>query len=316
MEIPFLDLKAPYQELQAELDEAYERVMTSGWYLLGEELAGLEQEFAAYCGVKYCVGVANGLEALHLVLRAWNIGSGDQVIVPSNTYIATWLAVTHTGATPVPVEPDERTYNIDPNKIEAAITAKTKAIIAVHLYGQPADIHSIRDIANKYGLKILEDGAQAHGAEYLGSKVGNLGDAAGISMYPGKNLGAMGDGGVVKTNDASLAKRVKILRNYGSERKYYNEVIGFNSRLDELQAAFLRVKLAKLDDWNERRQKIVNRYLRELKDQVAILLPHVPAGVNPAWHLFVIRSKQRDILQAKLAYRGISTLIHYPIPPH
>jgi dTDP-4-amino-4,6-dideoxygalactose transaminase len=316
MKIPFLDLKAPYQELQAEVDEAYERVMNSGWYLLGDELAGFEQEFAAYCGVQYCVGVANGLEALHLVLRAWNIGPGDQVIVPSNTYIATWLAVTHTGATPVPVEPDERTYNIDPNKIETAITAKTKAIIAVHLYGQPADIDSIRVIANKYGLKILEDGAQAHGAEYHNRKVGSLGDAAGISMYPGKNLGAMGDGGVVTTNDVSLAQKVKILRNYGSERKYYNEVIGFNSRLDELQAAFLRVKLAKLNDWNERRKKIVNRYLRELKDQAAILLPYVPDGVNPAWHVFVIRSKQRDILQAKLAYRGISTLIHYPIPPH
>ncbi len=316
MEIPFLDLKAPYQELQVELDAAYQRVMNSGWYLLGEELTGFEQEFAAYCGVKYCIGVGNGLEALHLVLRAWNIGPGDQVIVPSNTYIATWLAVTHTGATPVPVEPDERTYNIDPNKIEAAITAKTKAIIAVHLYGQPADIDSISVIANKYGLKVLEDGAQAHGAKYQGSKVGSLGDAAGISMYPGKNLGAMGDAGVVTTNDESIADKVKVLRNYGYQRKYYNEVIGFNSRLDELQAAFLRVKLGKLDEWNERRRNFVKQYLWELKDQAAILLPYVPEGVNPAWHLFVIRSQQRDLLQEKLAYRGIATLIHYPIPPH
>lgn len=316
MQIPFLDLKAPYQELQEELDKAYRRVMNSGWYLLGEELAGFEQEFAAYCGVKYCVGVGNGLEALHLVLRAWNIGPGDQVIVPSNTYIATWLAVTHTGATPVPVEPDERTYNIDPSIIEAAITSKTRAIIAVHLYGQPADIDPIRVIATKYGLKILEDGAQAHGAEYQGSKAGSLGDAAGISMYPGKNLGAMGDAGVVTTNDEILAEKVKVLRNYGSQRKYYNEVIGFNSRLDELQAAFLRVKLTKLDEWNERRRNFVKQYLLELEDKAVVLLPYVPEGVNPAWHLFVIRSKQRDLLQEKLAYRGIATLIHYPIPPH
>lgn len=316
MEIPFLDLKEPYQELHEELDEAYKRVMNSGWYLLGAELKGFEQEFAAYCGVKYCVGVANGLEALHLVLQAWNIGPGDQIIVPSNTYIATWLAVTHTGATPVPVEPDERTYNIDPNRIEAAITGKTKAIIAVHLYGQPADIDPIRVIANKYGLKILEDGAQAHGAEYQGSKVGNLGDAAGISMYPGKNLGAMGDAGVVTTNDARIAQKVKILRNYGSERKYYNEVIGFNSRLDELQAAFLRVKLRKLAEWNDRRRKFVKQYMLELKDKAAILLPYVPEKVNPAWHLFVIRSKERNKLKKELEDKGISTLIHYPVPPH
>jgi len=316
MNIPFLDLKAPYLELQEELDSAYQRVMSSGWYLLGAELEAFEQEFAQYCGVKHCIGVGNGLDALHLVMRAWGIGSGDEVIVPSNTYIATWLAVTHAGAIPVPVEPDERTYNLDPDKIEAAITSRTKAIIPVHLYGQPADMDTINIIARKHGLKVLEDGAQAHGAEYRGRKIGGLGDAAGISMYPGKNLGAMGDAGVITTNDDVTAKQVRLLRNYGSLVKYQNELIGYNSRLDEMQAAFLRVKLRKLDEWNACRQKLSARYLQLLHGRDEIKLPYTPEWANPVWHLFVIRIKNREKLQKKLAEAGISTLIHYPVAPH
>jgi dTDP-4-amino-4,6-dideoxygalactose transaminase len=316
MQIPFLDLKAPYQELKVEMDKAYQRVMDSGWYLLGQELEAFEREFAEYCGAKYCVGVGNGLEALHLALKAWDIGIGDEVLVPSNTYIATWLAVTYTGATPVPVEPDINTYNIDPNKLEAAITANTKAIIAVHLYGQPADMDAINEIAQKHGLKVLEDGAQAHGAEYKGRKIGSLGDAAGISMYPGKNLGAMGDAGVITSNDYDMIEKVRVLRNYGSKVKYQNEVVGFNSRMDELQAAFLRVKLRKLDEWNERRRQLVGNYLELLQKREDIILPAVPKWANPVWHLFVIRAKQRAVLKSKLEAAGIGTLIHYPIPPH
>lgn len=316
MNIPFLDLKSPYQELQDELDDAYQRVMKSGWYVLGNELENFEQEFATYCGVKHCMGVGNGLEALYLVLRAWNIKKGDEVIVPSNTYIATWLAVTYTGAIPVPVEPNEATYNIDPDKIEAAISDKTKAIIAVHLYGQPAEMDKINAIAKKYKIKVLEDGAQAQGAKYHGKKVGNLGDAAGISLYPGKNLGALGDAGVVTTNDDEVARKVRMLRNYGSEIKYHNETIGINSRLDELQAAFLRVKLKRLDEWNQRRRKIAEKYLSHLQKQDKISLPFYEDQIIPAWHVFVIRSKERELLKEKLVKCGISTLIHYPIPPH
>lgn len=316
MKVSFLDLKAPYQELKAEMDAAYQRVMDSGWYLLGQELVSFEEEFATYCEVKYCVGVGNGLEALHLALEAWDIGAGDEVIVPSNTYIATWLAVTYTGAKPVSVEPDPNTYNIDPNRIEAAITPRTRAIIAVHLYGQPADMDAINAIAKKHGLKVLEDGAQAHGAEYKGRKIGGLGDAAGISLYPGKNLGAMGDAGVVTSNDYDMIQKVRVLRNYGSQVKYHNEVVGFNSRMDELQAAFLRVKLRKLDEWNARREQIAGQYMSLLNAHNDIILPSVPIWAKPIWHLFVIRAKQRDLLKKKLADAGIETLIHYPIPPH
>ncbi len=315
MRVPFLDLKTPYIELKDELDEAYKRVMESGWYILGKECEAFETEFADYCGTKYCIGVGNGLDALHLILRAYGIGEGDEVIVPANTYIATWLAVSYAGAKPVPVEPDKKTYNIDPALIEQAITERTKAIIAVHLYGQPADMDSINDIAKNYKLKVIEDAAQAHGAKYKGRRTGSLGDAAGFSFYPGKNLGAIGDAGAVTTNDSTLADKVKVLRNYGSKIKYYNEVKGFNSRLDELQAALLRVKLTKLDEWNERRKNIAHKYAQELSNK-DIILPYVPEWANPVWHLFVVRHQKRDELQSYLHKAGIDTLIHYPIPPH
>jgi dTDP-4-amino-4,6-dideoxygalactose transaminase len=316
MKIPFLDLKASYLELKPELDDAYHRVMETGWYILGEEVSGFEKEFADYCGVKHCVGVGNGLEALHLILRAMGIGPGDEVIVPSNTFIATWLAVTYAGATPIPVEPDERTYNIDPSLIEKAITPRTRAILPVHLYGQPADMDPILEIARRRGLKVIEDAAQAHGARYKGKRTGGFGDAAGFSFYPGKNLGGFGDGGAVTTNDSDLVKRVRVLGNYGSPSKYQHEMKGFNSRLDELQAAFLRVKLRKLDEWNERRRLIADIYLKRLADIQGLTLPYVPAWAEPAWHLFVIRSPERDHLQNNLAKQNIQTLIHYPVPPH
>ncbi|WP_243370777.1 DegT/DnrJ/EryC1/StrS family aminotransferase [Geotalea sp. SG265] len=315
--IPFLNLKAAYMELKKELDEAYERVMTSGWYVLGAEVAAFEAEFADYCGVGHCVGVGNGLEALTLVLRAWGIGAGDEVIVPSNTYIATWLAVSHTGAVPVPVEPCGSTYNIDPSRIEAAITHRTKAIVPVHLYGQPADMDAILCIADKYGLKVLEDAAQAHGSTYRGKRAGGLGHAAGFSFYPGKNLGAFGDGGAVTTDDRELADKIRLLRNYGSSVKYVNNATGFNSRLDEMQAAFLRVRLKRLDAWNGKRQLLAAWYLRNLPISLPqVALPAVPDWAGHCWHLFVIRTADRDILQRELAANNIGTLIHYPIPPH
>lgn len=268
MKILFNDFASPYQELKAELDAAYARFMQSGWYVLGKEVEGFEQEYAAYCGSKYCVGVANCLDAMHLVLRAWNIGPGDEVIVPSNTYIATWLAISHAGGTPVPVEPDGRTHNLDPAGLEAALTPRTKAIMPVHLYGQPADMDPIMVFAGRHGLKVLEDAAQAQGAIYKGRRAGALGHAAGHSFYPTKNLGAFGDAGAVTTDDPELAGRLKTLRNYGSQKRYYNEVIGYNSRLDELQAAFLRIKLRRLDEWNARRSKIAAFYLEALKSEI------------------------------------------------
>lgn len=313
--IPFLDIKAANIELRTQLQEAFDRTLNSGWYILGNEVKQFEQEFADYCEVKYCVGAGNGLEALHLILRAYGIGEGDEVIVPSNTYIATWLAASYAGATPIPVEPDERTYNIDPTRIESAITPRTKAIIAVHLYGQPADMDAINAIAKKHNLKVIEDAAQAHGARYKGRRVGTLGDAAGFSFYPGKNLGAIGDGGAVTTNDPDLAEKVRVLCNYGSRVKYHNEVKGFNSRLDELQAAFLREKLMKLDEWNERRKSIAAKYLNAFP-RSNMILPHVPEWAEPVWHLFVVRNTQRDQLQKKLSEAGVATMIHYPIPPH
>lgn len=316
MMIPFLDLKAINQTLRQELDAAYHRVMRSGWYILGEELEAFEQEFSTYCHAKYCVGVGNGLEALKLILVGYGIGPGDEVIVPANTYIATWLAVSHAGAVPVPVEPDERTYNIDPTLIEAAITEKTKAILVVHLYGQPADMDPINEVAHRYGLKVIEDAAQAHGACYKGRRAGALGDAAGFSFYPGKNLGAIGDGGAIVTSDADLADSVKVLRNYGSREKYHNEVVGYNSRLDPLQAAFLRVKLAYLDEWNQRRKIIADRYLAAFNDRDLITAPSILESIESSWHLFVIRHNWRDRLQTFLANKKIQTLVHYPIPPH
>jgi len=314
-QIPFLDLKAPYIELKAELDQAYRQVMESGWYNLGREVEAFEREFAAYCGVGHCIGVGNGLDALHLILRAMEIGPGDEVIVPSNTYIASWLAVSYAGATPVPVEPDPATCNLEPALIEAAITPRTKAIMAVHLYGQPADMAPIRTLAASRGLKVIEDAAQAHGARYRGERVGSLGDAAGFSFYPGKNLGAMGDGGAVTTNDAGLAERIRVLRNYGSKVKYQNDEKGYNSRLDELQAAFLRVKLRHLDSWNERRTAVAAQYCRALA-QADLRLPSVLAAAQPVWHLFVVRTGRRELLTQALERHGIGWLIHYPIPPH
>jgi dTDP-4-amino-4,6-dideoxygalactose transaminase len=290
--------------------------MSSGWYLIGSELENFEQEFATYCDTKYCAGVGNGLQALELILKAYDIGDGDEVIVPSNTYIATWLAVSYVGAKVVPVEPDLRTYNIDPASIENKITSKTKAIISVHLYGQTCDMDPIMEIAKKHNLVVIEDAAQAQGARYKGRKAGGLGNAAGFSFYPGKNLGAFGDAGAITTNDKVIADKVKVLRNYGSQKKYFNEVKGINSRLDELQAAFLRVKLKKLDEWNDRRKKIANNYLEALKNITDINLPFVPTWVEPIWHLFVIRHENRGLLQETLNARNIQTLIHYPLSPH
>lgn len=313
--IPFLDLRSPYLELHEELDAAYHRVMESGWYILGKEVEAFESEFAAYCGASHCIGVGNGLDALHLILRAMDIGSGDEVIVPANTYIATWLAVTYAGATPVPVEPDVLTCNLDPARIEAAITPRTKAILPVHLFGNPADMYPIVEIARRHGLKVIEDSAQAHGASYRGQRAGVLGDAAGFSFYPGKNLGALGDGGAVTTNDADLAERVRVLRNYGSQVKYVNDVKGVNSRLDELQAAFLRIKLKSLDEWNRRRTRVAESYNRLLQGTILQLPSHSP-DTDPAWHLYVVRTSRRDKLQKFLQKEGVGTLIHYPIPPH
>jgi dTDP-4-amino-4,6-dideoxygalactose transaminase len=316
MRVPFLDLKAPYAELRDELDAAYRRVMESGWFIMGDELRAFETEFAAYCGAKHCVGVGNGLEALHLILRGLGVGPGDEVIVPSNTYIATWLAVSYAGAKPVPVEPDPDTHNLDPERVHDAITPRTKAMIPVHLYGQCADMDPLRGLAASYGVKVIEDAAQAHGAEYKGRRAGSLGDAAAFSFYPGKNLGALGDAGAVVTNDDVLADAVRVLRNYGSREKYYNETKGYNSRLDELQAALLRVKMSKLDEWNERRKHVAERYLRELEGAGGVRLPRVPAWADPVWHLFVVQHPDRTRLQSHLTAAGVGTLIHYPKPPH
>lgn len=315
MTVPFLDLHAAYLELQDELDAAYRRVVDSGWYILGEEVERFESELAAYCDADHCIGVGNGLDALHLILRAYGIGPGDEIIVPSNTYIATWLAVSQVGATPVPVEPDERTYNIDPARVEAAITPRTRAMMPVHLYGQPADLDPILDIARRHGLKVIEDAAQAHGARYKGKRIGAHGDAVAWSFYPGKNLGALGDGGAVTTNDPVLAERLRMLRNYGSRVKYVHDVLGCNSQLDPLQAAFLRAKLRHLDTWNVRRAAIASAYLEGLAD-TDLILPQVPDWAEPVWHLFVVRHPQRDALQRQLGAAGIGTHIHYPIPPH
>jgi len=316
MKVPFLDLKAAHAELRTELDAACSRVIESGWFILGDEVKAFEGEFAAYCGAKHCIGVGNGLEALHLALRAMGIGAGDEVIVPANTYIASWLAVSQAGATPVPVEPNKRTYNLDPERIENAITSKTKGIMPVHLYGQPADMDPIKTIASQYGLKVLEDASQAHGALYKSQRVGSVGDAAAFSLFPGKNLGALGDAGVVLTNDDELASKIRWLRNYGSETKYYNKVQGYNSRLDELQAALLRVKLKTLDDWNERRKARATYYLQTLEGQPDLVLPYVPQSIDPVWHLFVVRHPRRDDLRVHLEKSGVGTIIHYPVPPH
>ncbi len=313
--IPFLDLKSVNMCMKDDFHAALDRVLSSGQLILGQELEAFEEEFAHYCNVQHCIGVGNGLEALHLVLRAWDIGEGDEVIVPSHTYIATWLAISETGAIPVPVEPEKNGFLINPALIEAAITPRTKAILPVHLYGEPAHMGEIMAIANKYGLRVLEDVAQAQGARYRGKRTGGLGHAAGFSFYPAKNLGALGDAGAVTTNDPKLAKRIRALRNYGSRVKYYNEEKGYNSRLDPLQAAFLRVKLKHLDADNESRRKIAAVYMAGLHD-ANLVLPNVSEWSEPVWHLFVVRSQRRGDLQKFLKEKSIETLIHYPIPPH
>ena len=313
--IPFLDLKAINLTQRAELMEAFERVLTSGWYIMGSELTAFEAEFAAYCGARECVGVANGLDALTLSLRALGIGPGDEVMVPSNTYIATWLAVSHVGATPIPVEPDERTANIDPARLEAALTTRTRAVMPVHLYGQPVDLDPILVFARRHGLKVIEDGAQAQGARYQGQRLGAHGDIVAWSFYPGKNLGALGDAGAITTNDPAIAASIRELRNYGSKVKYHNDVVGYNSRLDELQAALLRVKLTQLDAQNRHRKDIAAHYLNQLAD-TSLVLPAVHPKCESAWHLFVVRHPKRDALARALAERGVGTVIHYPIPPH
>jgi len=315
MKIPFLDLGAAYRELRTEIDGAIHRVLNSGWYILGPEVDAFEAEWAAYCEADHAVGLANGLDALILALRAFDIGPGDEVIVPSNTYIATWLAVSAVGARPIPVEPDPATHNIDPTRITAAITPATRALLPVHLYGQPADLDPILALARQHGLAVIEDAAQAHGARYKGRRIGAHGDVVCWSFYPGKNLGALGDGGAVTTNRADLADRIRVLRNYGSRVKYVNEVQGVNSRLDPIQAAILRAKLPRLDAWTDRRRAIASAYAEGLRDS-GLILPHVPNWAEPVWHLYVVRSPDRDGLQKQLAEAGVGTLIHYPIPPH
>ncbi len=315
MLVPFFDLQRLNKSIEIPLAEAFTRVMESGQFILGQELECFESEFATYCGVKHCIGVANGLEALKLLLQAYKIGSGDEVLVPANTYIATWLAVSQCGAIPVPIEPCKNTYNIDPLLISKAITARTRAILPVHLYGQPADMDLLNQIAMEHGLIVIEDAAQAHGARYKNRRAGSLGDAAATSFYPGKNLGALGDGGAVLTNNDQIAEHVRLLRNYGSKSKYIHEIVGGNSRLDEMQAAFLRVKLAILDEWNHKRSRIAKQYSSSL-DQADIELPFVAEHSESAWHQYVIKTHNRPELERHLAQMGVSTLIHYPVPPY
>lgn len=314
--VPFLDLHAAYDELRTELDAAYQRVMDAGWFILGPEVEAFEGEFAEYCGARHTVGVGNGLEALQLALRAFDIGLGDDVLVPSNTYIATWLAVSNVGARVVPVEPILATANIDADLVEAAITPNSRALLAVDLYGQPAEMTRLTEIAKRHGLIVIEDAAQAHGGAVLGRRVGCLADATAWSFYPTKNLAAFGDAGAITTDDDGVADRIRLLRNYGSRVKYYNEVKGGNSRLDPLQAAMLRVRLRHLDDWNARRARLAARYLEQLASIPALNLPRTADGVTHAWHLFTVRSKDRNNLQALLTQRGIGALVHYPVPPH
>lgn len=317
--IPFLDLKELNTQYRVELIEACTRVIDSGWYIQGNECKEFDKEFASYCGAKYAIGVANGLDALILILRAYKelgfMKDGDEVIVPSNTYIASILAISQNNLVPVLVEPDINTYLLNPSKIEEKITSKTKAILPVHLYGQTCEMDKINEIAKKHNLKVIEDSAQSHGAYFKDKRSGNLGDASGFSFYPGKNLGALGDGGAVTTNDEELANTIKALGNYGSHKKYENLYKGVNSRLDEMQAAILRVKLRYLDNELEKRRDIANYYLENIKNE-NIILPVVRAESNHVWHLFVIRTSKRDELQKYLLDNGVQTLIHYPIPPH
>ncbi|MGN0832701.1 MAG: DegT/DnrJ/EryC1/StrS family aminotransferase [Kiritimatiellia bacterium] len=314
--VKFLDLKAVNERFRGELDAAAKRVLDSGWYLLGEECAAFEREFAAYCGVRHAVGCANGLDALRLIVQAYGFGPGDEIIAPANTYIASLIAISANGATPVLVEPELDTYLIDPAAIEARITPRTKAIMVVHLYGRLCDMGAIRAIAARHGLKVIEDSAQAHGAKSAAGRAGSLGDASGFSFYPGKNLGCLGDGGAVTTDDGALAARIRALRNYGSDVKYHFPYRGTNSRLDEIQAAWLRVKLPQLDADNARRAEIAARYCREIAHP-AVVLPQLPEDrAANVWHVFPVRTERRDAFRDYLAERGVQTVIHYPIPPH
>ncbi|WP_114319351.1 DegT/DnrJ/EryC1/StrS family aminotransferase [Xanthomonas campestris] len=318
-EIPFLDLRAVNARYADALKAAAARVIDSGWYVLGQELAAFEEEFASYCGVQQAVGLGNGLDALSLILRAYRelgvLREGDEVIVPANTFIATFLAISHNHLVLVPVEPDPQTFNVDPCRVERAIGPRTRAILAVHLYGQLADMPALQTLAHRYGLLLIEDAAQAHGASRDGVRAGAFGDAAAFSFFPTKNLGALGDGGAVVTSDPRLAERVRALRNYGSEVKYQHLFQGVNSRLDELQAAFLRVKLGYLDEEAAQRRAVAQRYLQEI-DHPWITLPPVAHAEQHVWHLFVVRSQRRDALQSHLQHLGIQTQIHYPVPPH
>lgn len=313
--IQYYDMRPMHTEINEEIEEAMHRVYKNNWFIMGTELENFEKEYADYCGVDYCIGVGNGLEALHLILRAYGIGQGDEVIIPANTFIATALAVSNTGARPVLVDADITTYNINTDLIENKITERTKAIIAVHLYGRVADMDSINKIAKKYNLKVIEDAAQAHNVRYKKKKAGSLGDAAAFSFYPTKNLGALGDGGAVTTNDRELARNVRMLRNYGSEVKYVNQCRGFNSRLDELQAAILRVKLKHLDDWTLERQRMADYYIDHLDNHNVIVTPKGIDG-SDVWHIFPLLCEDRDDVQLYLKEQGIETIINYPIPIH
>jgi dTDP-4-amino-4,6-dideoxygalactose transaminase len=315
MKVPFLDLVSTFKEIEAELIQAVEGVLSGGIYVLGEEVDAFEHEWAEYCGVGNAVGVANGLDALILALKALAIGPGDEVIVPSNTYIATWLSVSAVGATIIAVDPDPATHNITAVAIEPHITQKTKAVIPVHLFGQPVDLDPIIELATKYNIFVIEDAAQAHGSKYKGKRIGGHGDIVCWSFYPGKNLGAFGDAGAITTNSLPLAEKIRTLRNYGSNEKYINTELGMNSRLDPIQAAILRVKLKKLDEWTERRKRIAQIYINNLVSN-GIQLPLSPDWADQVWHLFVIKCEERTKLRKKLEDKGISTLIHYPIPPH
>ncbi|MDQ1086225.1 DegT/DnrJ/EryC1/StrS aminotransferase family protein [Siphonobacter sp. SORGH_AS_1065] len=313
--ISHLDMGRVNRPYEVQLSEAAQRVLTSGWYILGKELTAFEADWAQYCGTSHCLGVGNGLEAITLIFKALQLPADSEVLVPAHTYIASILGITNAGLTPVLVEPDLATYNIDPQQIEQHITERTKAILLVHLYGKTCDMEPIRKIAETYNLRIVEDAAQAHGATYQGKKVGNLGDAAAFSFYPTKNLGALGDAGAITTSDPDLARRIFLLRNYGSEVKYYNEMQGVNSRLDELQAALLRVKIPYLDDDNQRRQAIAQRFLSEITNP-DVQLPPAETCHQDAWHLFVVRHPRRDVFMKELQALGIQTMIHYPVPPH
>lgn len=316
MKIPFLSFEAQNSRIKSDVLKAVENVFDSQWYVLGESVKKFEEEYAAFNQTKHCVGVANGLDALHIALQTLGIKEGDEVIVPSNTYIATWLAASFVGAKPVPVEPNPATFNLAPEKIEAAITPRTKVIMPVHLYGQACEMDAIMAIAEKHNLYVVEDNAQAQGATYNGKICGSFGHVNGTSFYPGKNLGALGDAGAITTNDDALNTMARSFRNYGSQKKYYNEVIGQNSRLDELQAAVLSVKLPHLMDWTAERVKAAEMYNQHLREVGDLILPAVAEKATHVYHLYVIRTKQRDALQAYLQENGIGTLIHYPVPPH